>query len=115
MRRPIGRQRWAVTAGTEAEPAAWVLNSADEPALLVVTLFLSDQEPAGPFRVMVGARRCLHLRFGHLPDGPALAPGTAVAAVLEASVPVVVQPAPADPGRPDVLAAAALGVYAADA
>jgi hypothetical protein len=116
MRRPIGRQRWAVAGGTgsEAEPAAWILNAADEPALLSIMLYFEHREPAGPYRVLVGARRTRHIAFRQLHGEEALPPGIAIAAVLESSVPIVVQTAPAIPSHADHPVPAGQA-YAADA
>jgi hypothetical protein len=71
--------------------AACILNAGDGDAHLSITVFFSDREPAGPYRVTVGARRTLHLRFNDLTDPEPIPRGTDYASVIESDVPVVVQ------------------------
>ena len=56
-----------------------------------ITLFFSDREPVGPYRVNVGARRTLHLRFNDLKDPEPVPRDTSYASVILSTVPVVVQ------------------------
>jgi hypothetical protein len=100
---PIGRRRWAIAEGyipTESTgPApemtshetASLLNAGDSDALVTVTCFFADRDPAGPYRVTVPARRTLHLRFNDLDDPEPIPTGTDYASVIESNVPIVVQ------------------------
>ena len=74
----LGRTRWAIaedsipTGSTGPEPAilshaaVCLLNTDDRDADVTITLYFSDREPAGPYRVP--ARRALHVRFNDLTD-----------------------------------------------
>jgi hypothetical protein len=99
----IGKTRWAIAEGyippgstgssreMTSHEAACILNAGDGDAHLSITVFFSDREPAGPYRVTVGARRTLHLRFNDLTDPEPIPRGTDYASVIESDVPVVVQ------------------------
>ena len=99
----LGRRRWAIAEGYipewshgpkpefESHETVCVLNAGDVDAHVALTVFFKDREPAGPFRVTVGARRTLHLRFNELRDPERIPRGTDYASVLESDVPVVVQ------------------------
>jgi hypothetical protein len=54
-------------------------------------LFFTDRDPVGPYKVQVGARRTLHLRFNDLEDPEPVPRGTDYASVFESDVPIVIQ------------------------
>jgi hypothetical protein len=100
---PIGRTRWAIAEGyipsqssfpdraLVSHETACILNAGDREAHVAVTIFFADREPVGPYRITVGARRTLHLRFNDLKD-PAVVPrDTDYSSVFESDVPIVVQ------------------------
>lgn len=101
--RSIGRTRWAIAEGyipaeshgagraLESHETACILNASEHDANLTITLFFADREPVGPYRVVVSARRTLHLRFNDLRDPEEVPRGTDYASVIESDVPVVVQ------------------------
>lgn len=103
MRRPIGRKVWAIPEGYipswshGPEPdlisheAVCVLNASDQDANIEITVYYSDREPVGPYRVIVPARRTRHIRFNDLRDPQAIPPATEYSSVIESDVPVVVQ------------------------
>lgn len=103
MTQPLGARRWAIAEGyipetsTGPEPAmtshetACILNAGDADAHVTLTIYFSDREPAGPYRVTVPARRTLHLRFNDLSDPERVPKGTDFASVFESDVPIVVQ------------------------
>ena len=103
MSSPIGRRRWAISEGyipgwsNGPEPqftsheTACLLNASDEEAHVEITVFFSDREPAGPYRLTVPARRTLHVRFNELEDPEPIPVGTEYASVIESDVPIVVQ------------------------
>ena len=76
----LGRTRWAIAEGYIPEwshgpepefvshETACILNANDADAHVVITIYYSDREPAGPYRVTVPARRTQHLRFNDLSD-----------------------------------------------
>ena len=99
----IGKRRWAIaegyippgSTGTSREmtshEAACILNAGAADAHLAITVFFKDREAAGPYRVLVPARRTLHLRFNDLADPEPIPPGVEYASVIESDVPIVVQ------------------------
>jgi len=99
----IGRKHWALAEGylpgwsTGPEPqlssheTLCVLNANPDAAQIAITVFFSDREPAGPYRVVVPARRTLHIRFDDLVDPEPIPRDTDFASVIESDVPIVVQ------------------------
>ena len=99
----IGHRRWAIAEGyipawsNGPEPqftsheTACLLNASDEEAHVEITVYFSDREPAGPYRVTVPARRTLHVRFNELEDPEPIPTGTDYTSVIESDVPIVVQ------------------------
>ena len=100
---PIGRTRWAIAEGYipsyghghepefTSHETACLLNVSDQDAQVVITIFFTDREPAGPYRVMVPARRTRHIRFNDLTDPQPIPRGTDYASLIESDVPIVVQ------------------------
>ena len=103
MSEPIGRRRWAIAEGyipgwsNGPEPqftsheTVCLLNTSDGEANVEITVFFSDREPAGPYRVTVPARRTKHVRFNELEDPESIPRDTDYASVIESDVPIVVQ------------------------
>jgi hypothetical protein len=103
MPKSIGRTRWAIAEGYipswshGPEPqmlsheTACLLNASDEDAHVQITVYFSDREPAGPYRITVPARRTKHVRFNDLTDPEPIPHGTDYASVIESDVPIVVQ------------------------
>ncbi len=103
MNKPIGQTRWAIAEGyipaysNGPEPqftsheTACLLNTSDQDAHVEITIYFSDKEPVGPYRVTVPARRTLHLRFNNLTDPEPIPHDTDYASVFESDVPIVVQ------------------------
>jgi len=99
----IGRTRWAIAEGYIPEwshgpdPAmtshetVCILNAGTNDAHVAITIYFSDRQPAGPYRLTVPARRTAHLRFNDLTKPETLPRGRDFASVLEADVPIVVQ------------------------
>jgi hypothetical protein len=99
----IGRRRWAIAEGHIPSESAFsdralishetacILNAGDREARIEITILFADREPVGPYKVTVGARRTLHLRFNDLKE-PALVPrDTDYASIFESDVPIIVQ------------------------
>jgi len=111
---PIGRRRWAIAEGyipsgssfsdraLMSHETACILNAADRDAHIAITIFFADREPIGPYRVTVGARRTLHLRFNDLRDPRPIPFDTDYASVFESDVPIVVQHTRLDSRRAEV-------------
>ncbi len=103
MGTPIGKRRWAIAEGyippeshgpapeLTSHETACILNATDTDARVIITVYFSDREPAGPYLITVPARRTLHLRFNDLNDPQPIPKGTDYASVIESDVPIVVQ------------------------
>lgn len=99
----IGRRRWAVAEGYipegshGPEPAmtshesVCLLNAGCADAHVTMSLYFTDREPAGPYRMTVPARRTLHVRFNDLRDPERVPHATEYSSVIESDVPIVVQ------------------------
>jgi hypothetical protein len=103
MSAPIGRTRWVVadgyipawSHGPEPELASHeglsILNTDDRDVEVRITIYFTDREPVGPYRITVGARRTNHVRMNLLKDPEPIPPGTPYSCLIEADGPVVVQ------------------------
>ncbi len=101
--RDLGSRVWVIPEGYipsqstgegrafESHETACILNAGDREARIEVTLYFTDREPVGPYRVSVPARRTLHLRFNDLTDPEPVQHDTDYASVFVSDVPVVVQ------------------------
>lgn len=99
----IGSRRWAIAEGyipdrshgptpqMQSHETACLLNASDRDARVRIRIFFADRDPAGPYHVVVPARRTLHLRFGELQDPEPIPVDTDYASILESDVPIVVQ------------------------
>ena len=99
----IGRKRWAIAEGyipsescssdraLLSHETACILNAANRPAHVNVTIYFADREPVGPYRVVVPPRRTFHLRFNDLKDPEPIPLDTDYSSVFESDVPIVVQ------------------------
>ncbi len=99
----VGHRVWVIPEGYiptgstgqgrafESHETACILNAGDEDANVEVTLYFTDREPLGPYRVTVPARRTKHLRFNDLDDPEPVQRDTDYASVIRSNVPIVVQ------------------------
>lgn len=99
----MGKRRWAIAEGyippsrpddsyeLMSHEAACILNAGDREARLEITIFFTNREPAGPFRLTIPPRRTCHLRFNELSDPEKIPVNTPYSSVIESDVPVVVQ------------------------
>lgn len=111
---PLGHTRWAIAEGyipsgsvsqdhaLVSHEAACILNATDTDADVSITLFFSDREPCGPYKVRVAARRTLHLRFNDLTDPEPVPRDTSYASIIESTVPIVVQHTRLDSRNPNI-------------
>lgn len=99
----IGQRTWVIGDGwipptsTGPEPAmtshdsACMLNADDRDAHVEMTLYFTDRDPVGPYRLTIPARRALHQRFNDL-KGPEPVPvAVDYCVVIESDIPIVVQ------------------------
>jgi hypothetical protein len=68
-----------------------LLNTSDQDAQVEITLYYSDREPVGPYRVTVPARRTRHVRFNDLKDPEPIPRDREYSSVIRSDVPVVAQ------------------------
>ena len=99
----IGKKHWAIAEGYipseshgsgrafESHETACLLNAGKQDAHITITIYFSDREPVGPYRVTVPAGRTHHVRFNDLNDPEPVPRDTDYASVIESDVPIVVQ------------------------
>ena len=103
MSATIGRTLWVIAEGyipgqstgpppqMTSHETACLLNATEAEAHVEITVFFTDRDPAGPYRVTVPPRRTRHLRFNDLADPEPIPRDTDYASVLQSDVPIVVQ------------------------
>jgi|SRR5689334_17543559 len=108
----IGARSWAIAEGyipsestgdgraLESHEAACILNATGDHAEVEITVFFSDRDPAGPYKLVVPALRTVHLRFNDLEDPEPIPRDTSYAAVIESDQPIVVQHTRLDSRQP---------------
>lgn len=76
----VGHQIWVIPEGyipgksTGPSPAftshetACILNTGDTEANIEITIYFTDKDPVGPYKLKLAARRTTHLRFNDLKD-----------------------------------------------
>ncbi len=99
----IGRRQWAIAEGyipsesafsdraLTSHETACILNPGDRDARVEITILFADREPVGPYKVTVGARRTLHLRFNDLEHPKPVPRDTDYASIFTSDVPIIVQ------------------------
>ena len=99
----IGRKHWAIAEGWipswshGPEPemlsheTACLLNTSNRDAEVRITIFYTDRDPVGPYRVTVPARRTKHVRYNDLMDPEPIPKATNYASTIDSDVPIVVQ------------------------
>ncbi|HZU81367.1 MAG TPA: sensory rhodopsin transducer [Polyangiaceae bacterium] len=103
MSNGVGATRWAIAEGwippyshgpepqMTSHETACLLNAGDRDAHVAITVYFSDREPVGPYRITVPARRTKHVRFNELTDPEPIPRGTDYSSVIESDAPIVVQ------------------------
>jgi hypothetical protein len=99
----IGSKTWVIAEGyippqsTGPEPqmtsheTVCLLNTSDRDAHVEITIYYSNRNPVGPYRVTVPAQRTRHLRFNDLSDPEAIPHDTDYSSVIRSDVPIVAQ------------------------
>ena len=103
MGKSIGVKEWVIAEGyipAEShgpEPemlsheTVCLLNASDKDANVEITIYYSDREPVGPYKLTVPARRTRHVRFNNLRDPEPIPRDTDFSSVIRSDVPVVAQ------------------------
>jgi hypothetical protein len=115
MANGYGSTRWAIPEGyipggsvdpndpaLVSHEAACLLNTSDHQANISITIYFEDREPAGPYRLELGARRTRHLRFNDLSDPESIPRDTSYASLIESDVPIIVQHTRLDSRNPNI-------------
>jgi hypothetical protein len=99
----IGKKIWAIaegyipseSAGPEPQMTsheiACILNTSGQDAHIEITIYYTNKEPVGPYKVTVSAERTSHIKFNDLSDPETIPRDTDYASVIISDVPVVVQ------------------------
>lgn len=99
----IGHKTWAIAEGYipgksngphpefTSHETACILNTGDKVANVEITLFFTDKDPVGPYKIEVPAKRTLHMRFNDLKEPEEVPRDTDYASVIKSDVPIVVQ------------------------
>lgn len=107
----IGRTTWAIpgghiplrSQGQEPEFTSRdeliILNAGEAEAHLELTIFYSNREPVGPYRLTVAAQRTRPVRLNDLIDPEPIPLDVDYGAVIQSDVPVVVQFSRFDSGQ----------------
>jgi len=100
---PIGKKTWLIPdmywpeitskGHYVSHESICVLNTSDTECSLSITLYFEDREPIGGLTAVCKAQRTHHVRMDRLTDesGRHIPRGVPYAAVVESSIPVVVQ------------------------
>ena len=103
MRKPIGAKTWVIAEGyipgeshgpepqMTSHETVCLLNCSDKDAHVEITIYYKDREPVGPYRLIVSARRTLHVRFNDLREPETIPRDTDYSSVIESDVPIVAQ------------------------
>ncbi len=103
MSKPVGVREWVIAEGyipSEShgpEPqmvsheTVCILNATDQDAHVEITIYYSNREPVGPYRMTVPARRTSHIRFNNLNDPEPIPRDTDYSSVIRSDVPIVAQ------------------------
>ena len=99
----IGKKIWAIPEGYipgysngpapdfTSHEAACILNTGDGDAHVEITIYFSDKDPVGPYKITVPAKRTKHFRFNNLTDPAPIPLETDYSSVFISDVPVIIQ------------------------
>ncbi len=103
MSKPVGVREWVIAEGyipseshgpqpqMTSHETVCILNAGDQDAHIEITIYYSDRDPVGPYRLTVSARRTRHLRFNDLNDPAPIPRDTDYSSVIRSDVPIVAQ------------------------
>ena len=75
----------------DSHEAACFLNVQNKDAHVEIMIYFDDREPAGPYQILVPARRTSHVRFNDLKIPAAIPVATSYASMITSDVPIIVQ------------------------
>jgi hypothetical protein len=99
----IGVKEWVIAEGyippeshgpepeMTSHETVCILNPSDQNAEIEITIYYSDREPVGPYRLTVPPHRTRHLRFNDLREPEPIPRGTDYSSVIRSNVPIVAQ------------------------
>ncbi len=103
MSNPVGVREWVIAEGyipseshgpqpqMTSHETVCILNANEQDAHIEITIFYSNRDPVGPYRVTVPARRTSHIRFNNLKDPEPIPRDTDYSSVIRSDVPIVAQ------------------------
>jgi hypothetical protein len=103
MSKAIGVKEWVIAEGyipgessgpqpqMTSHETVCILNGSDQDAHIEITIYFSDHEPVGPYRITVPARRTRHVRFNDLSDPQPIPRDTDYSSLIRSDVPIVAQ------------------------
>ncbi len=103
MGKSVGVKEWVIAEGyipaeshgpkpeMLSHETVCLLNAGDKDANVEITIYYSDREPVGPYKLTVPARRTRHVRFNNLRDPEPIPRDTDYSSVIRSDVPVVAQ------------------------
>ena len=103
MGKAIGAKEWVIAEGyippeshgprpeMTSHETVCMLNASDQDAHVEITIYYSDREPVGPYKVTVPARRTKHVRVNNLRDPEEIPRDTDYSSLIRSDVPVVAQ------------------------
>ena len=103
MSKAIGVREWVIAEGyippeshgpqpqMLSHETVCLLNASGEDANVEITIYYSDREPVGPYKITVPARRTLHVRFNDLTEPEPIPRDKDSSSVIRSNVPIVAQ------------------------
>lgn len=110
----IGKKIWVIAEGfipaddeTKddkfiSHETACILNPNKEEAEIEITVYYTDKDPIGPYKVRLAGERTVHLRFNDLNEPARLPRDTDFSSVIRSNLPIVVQHTRLDSRKPDI-------------
>ncbi len=103
MSKPVGVREWVIAEGyipseshgpqpqMTSHETVCILNAGEHDAHIEITIYYSDRDPVGPYRLTVPARRTKHVRFNNLDHPEPIPRDTDYSSVIRSDVPIVAQ------------------------
>lgn len=110
----IGKKIWVIAEGfipaddeTKddkfiSHETACILNPNKEEAEIEITVYYTDKDPIGPYKVRLAGERTIHLRFNDLNEPARLPRDTDFSSVIRSNLPIVVQHTRLDSRKSDI-------------